>query len=177
MGDLHVLEQPGVAAIALSPLRRQILALLDEPASASELALRMNLTRQKLNYHLTVLARHDLIEVSEVRQRRGFEERLFRRTGPIVLAPDLVERIEADDLSAEAVVAAASDAIRSIGRLGTTGTSHPTATMTTDIRFKSPAAMRKYLEEIAALSARYDTADGVAIRVTLLSHLSEGEAQ
>ena len=173
MSDLTVLEHPETASLALSPLRRQILGLLDEPASATDLASRLGLTRQKLNYHLSLLARHRLVEVVETRQRRGFEERVYQRSGRLVLAPDLVQPFGDPDPSAEAVVAAASDAIRAVGRLSARTTPHPTATLTTDITFAGPGDVRAFLEEVGRLAARFDSSEGVTMRMTLLGHVHE----
>ncbi len=175
---MKVVAAPDAAYAALSPLRRQLLGLLDEPMSASELALELDLTRQRVNYHLGVLANHGLIEVGETRQRRGFVERRFRRAGPTVIAPDLIDSPSAgDDLSADAVVAAASDAIRAIGELEAAGKPHPTATLVTDVRFESPDAHRAFLAGVADLAAKFDegeAAGALAIKVTVLSHVAKG---
>jgi DNA-binding transcriptional ArsR family regulator len=175
---MNVVSAPEVAHAALSPMRRQILAHLDDVASATEVAAALGLPRQKVNYHMTVLEKNGLVELSEVRQRRGFQERRFRRTGTVVVAPDILEEsVPEDDLSAEAVVAAASDAIRTVGRLEATGKPHPTATMTTEVRFATPADHRVFLERVAELAAEFDrgSRDGsLAMKVTLLSHVAKG---
>ena len=174
------MDHPAAAHAALTPIRRQIFRILDEPASATELAARLGLPRQKVHYHITVLERHGLIDLSEVRQRRGFQERRFVRNGSVYLAPDLVEPtrrsgVPTDDMSAEAVVAAASDAIRAIGALGARYEQHPTATLAADITFASPDALFRFLDDVPTLAARYDQGvDGAGLRMhaTLLTHLS-----
>jgi DNA-binding transcriptional ArsR family regulator len=65
------------AGLALAPIRRRILELLDEPSSATRLAERIGMPRQRVNYHLRALERGGLIALVERRQRRGFEERLY----------------------------------------------------------------------------------------------------
>jgi DNA-binding transcriptional ArsR family regulator len=179
--DTTVVEESAVAHAALSPLRLRILRHLDAPASASELARSMEVPRQKLTYHLNVLERHGLVELDEERRRRGFVERRFRRSGSVVLAPDLVEPVpemsDRDALSADAVVAAATDAIRAIGRLApaaaASGASLPTATLTTQIAFATPGDLRSFLADVADLAARYDAGSrpgGRAMTLTVLSH-------
>lgn len=180
-GTVTVLDDAAAAHAALSPLRLQLLQALDEPASASELGSRLALSRQKVGYHLRVLEEHGLIELAEERQRRGFVERRFRRCGTPVLSPDLVEPdaslSPADAMSAQAVVAAAADAVRAIGSLtraaAADGRQLVTATMATDVTFGRPADLRSFLEDVAALAARYDGGEdgaGARYRISVLTH-------
>ena len=182
MSEITLVDQAADAHVALSPLRRQILGRLTEPASAAELAAQLGLPRQKVNYHMSVLERHALIELAEVRQRRGFKERRMVRRGAVVLAPDLLEdgELARDDMSAEAVVAAASDAIRAVGALAGSGSPHPTATLSTDMTFATPADLRRFLDGVATLAARFDAgaeAAGARMRVTLLAHQQPKETR
>lgn len=174
----NLIASADTAFAALSPIRRQILAAIDEPTGATELAERLGLTRQRVNYHLGVLEKHGLVEVAQTRQRRGFVERLFRRIGSMMIAPDLLEPTPArDDLSADAVIAAASDAIRAVGDLESAGQPHPTATLATQVRFKSPGAHQEFLERVAKLAAEFDSAEtdgALAMKVTVLSHVAKG---
>lgn len=176
--SINVVDTPDAALAVLSPLRRRILAELVEPASASRIADALGLARQKVNYHMTILERHGFIELAEERPRRGLTERVFRRVGNTVVVPDIVEATApTDDMSAEAVVAAATDAIRAIGALERGGSAHPTATLTTEVAFASPAAHRQFLEKVAELVAEYDapSSDGaLRFKVTVLSHVTEG---
>lgn len=185
MHTLQVIDESAVAYAALSPLRLAILQALTEPASATELGEKLDLTRQKVNYHLGVLARYKLIEQVDSRQRRGFVERVFQRCGDVVLAPDLVSATlnERDSGAADAVIAAATDAIRAVGILApaaaASGTSLATAALTTDVTFASPSDLRQFLQEVAELASKFSRAatdDGARrMRVTVLSHpLQEG---
>jgi DNA-binding transcriptional ArsR family regulator len=178
--QVTLVDEAPAAHAALSPLRLRILRTLELPASATELAQRLDLTRQKVNYHLGVLEDHGLVEVVAERQRRGFVERVFRRKGNVVLAPDLVEphrRGTRDEMSAEALVAAASDAIRTVGSLSAEaqakGMQLATATMVTELVFRSPAEVTAFLEGVADLAAHFDAggeAEGHRMRVAVLSH-------
>jgi len=71
MLDVEVIENPGAAAAALSPLRGRLLAGLKSPASAAELAAREGLSRQRVNYHLRALESHGLVSVAEERTWGG----------------------------------------------------------------------------------------------------------
>ncbi|WP_415926061.1 hypothetical protein [Streptomyces sp. AK02-04a] len=46
--DVAVIEEPAAAEASLDPIRSRILAALAEPGSATELAVRLGLTRQLL---------------------------------------------------------------------------------------------------------------------------------
>ena len=142
-------------------MRQRVLGELGEPRSASEVAAALGLARQKVAYHFGVLARHGLIELVEERRRRGFVERVFRRAEAVVLAPDLLAR---DLRSRDALVAAASDAIRAAGR------PQPTATLVTDVTFAMPADVTAFLEEVAGVAAKYDQGSGRRLRISVLAH-------
>src|SRR5919107_1215400 len=70
MLDLEVIDDPAAAVVALDPLRARLLAGLAEPASASALAERVDLPRQKVNYNLRILEEHGLVtEVASLVRR------------------------------------------------------------------------------------------------------------
>ena len=66
------------AAASLDPIRARLLAELAEPGSASTLAARVGLTRQKANYHLRALERHKLVELVEERRKGNCTERVLQ---------------------------------------------------------------------------------------------------
>src|SRR5712671_2177014 len=53
--DIAVIEDPAAAEVSLDPVRARLLAELAEPASATMVAARLGLPRQKVNYHLRAL--------------------------------------------------------------------------------------------------------------------------
>jgi hypothetical protein len=55
MIDVAVIEDPAAAEVSLDPIRTRLLAELGEPASATAVAARLGLPRQKVNYHLRTL--------------------------------------------------------------------------------------------------------------------------
>jgi predicted ArsR family transcriptional regulator len=67
MVDLEVIDDPGAAAIAVEPVKSQLLAALASPASAATLATRLGIARQKINYHLRTLEAYGLVQISEER--------------------------------------------------------------------------------------------------------------
>ncbi len=52
MFDVAVIEDPTAAEVSLDPVRARLLAELVEPGSATMLATKVGLPRQKVNYHL-----------------------------------------------------------------------------------------------------------------------------
>src|SRR6266704_348815 len=70
------LDEPDRVLTALSPLRRKLLNRLREPSSATQLAAALGLPRQRVNYHLRTLEAAGLVELVELRQRRGCVERI-----------------------------------------------------------------------------------------------------
>src|SRR6476661_4631613 len=75
MHDVTVIDDPAAAETSLDPIRARLLAELAEPGSASTLAARVGLTRQKANYHLRALERHGLVELVEERRKGNCTER------------------------------------------------------------------------------------------------------
>ena len=80
MPAIEVIERPAAAAVALDPIRARLLSELSRPGSASSLAGRVGLPRQKVNYHLRTLEAHGLVRLVEKRQRRGLTERVVVAT-------------------------------------------------------------------------------------------------
>ncbi len=79
MIEIEVIEDPATATIALDPVRCRLLAEMAEPASATTLAARVGLTRQKVSTTCTLEA-HGLVKVAEERQWGGLTERLMVAT-------------------------------------------------------------------------------------------------
>ena len=91
MHDVTVIEDPAAAAASLDPIRAGLLAELAEPGSASTLAARVGLTRQKTNYHLRALERHGLLELVEERRKGNCTERVLQATAAsYVISPTIL---------------------------------------------------------------------------------------
>src|SRR5262252_11113214 len=93
MFEVTVIEDPAAAEASLDPIRARLLAALVEPGSATMLAARVGLPRQKVNYHLHELERHGLVELVEERRKGNMTERVLRATAssyvisPAALSP------------------------------------------------------------------------------------------
>jgi DNA-binding transcriptional ArsR family regulator len=122
-----LLDRPDRLRVALSPIRRQLLERLREPASATELAAEMSAGRQRLNYHLRELEKAGLVHLVEERQRRGCVERILAaRADAFVVDPAVmggrrplaVSAAAQDRYSAEHLIDAAGSVVRHVARMG-----------------------------------------------------------
>src|SRR5688500_9580455 len=107
--EIQTVTQPERAAALLQhPLRRRILLEARTPASASELARRLNQPRQRLNYHVKQLARHGFLRLESRRRKRNMEERRYVAAArAFVLAPQLLGALGATPESAADAFSAA----------------------------------------------------------------------
>lgn len=168
---MQVVTDSAQLATLLSPLRMRVLEEMKEPESATTLAPRLGVSRQKLNYHLRELEREGFLELAERRQRRGCVERVLKVTSrAFVVNPAMLGAL-ADDpaqardrFSSGYLLAAATHLMRDVAvlrhRAGAVGQKLATFTMETDIRFVSPAAFRSFTEDLASavatLAVKYD---------------------
>jgi DNA-binding transcriptional ArsR family regulator len=190
MFEVAVIEDPAAAAVSLDPMRARLLAELAEPGSATMLAARVGLARQKVNYHLRELERHGLVELVEERRKGNVTERLLRATaGSYVISPAALAAVEPDPsrspdrLSARWLLALAARLVRDVGALvtGAARADQRVATFALDgeVRFASAADRAAFAEElasaVAALVSRYhdETAEGGrAHRIVVAVHPS-----
>src|SRR5688572_30259849 len=124
MHDVEVIEDPASAVVALDPVRSELLACLAQPASASMLAERTGIARQKVNYHLRTLEAHGLVHAVEERKWGGLTERLLVATAAsYVVSPSALGKAAsdpgriADRLSARYLIAIAARVVREVGGL------------------------------------------------------------
>jgi DNA-binding transcriptional ArsR family regulator len=154
-----VIEDPAAAEASLDPKRTRLLAELAEPASATTLAAKVGLPRQKVNYHLRALERHGLIELVEERRKGNVTERVMQATaGSYVISPAALAAVEPDPsrspdrLSARWLLGLAAKLVRDVGALttGATKAGKPVATFALDgeVRFASAADRAAFAEDL-----------------------------
>lgn len=188
MLDVSVIEDPAAAAIALDPVKSRLLAELAKPASAANLATRLGIARQKINYHLRALESHNLVEMVEQRRWGGLTERLYVATAcSYVVSPQALGRVAADPartsdrFSASYVIALAARVVREVGALFRVALRSQkrlaTLSIDTEIRFASPQKRTAFTEELAQtlteLIARYHEGwapGGREFRVVLMAY-------
>ena len=170
---LEVIDDPAAAMAALDPIRSRLLSELGEPASAATLAGRLEMPRQRLNYHLRALEAHGLVEVAEKRQWGGLTERLLVASAAgYLVSPAAMGAAAADPgrsrdvLSAGYLIALAARVVQEVkallGKSEKLDKRLPTLSLDTEIRFRSPADRAAFsaelTEHIARLAARYHDA-------------------
>ena len=190
MLDVAVIEDAGAAGASLDPVRARLLAELAEPGSATTLAAKVGLPRQKVNYHLRALERHGLVELVEERRKGNVTERVLRATaGSFVISPTALAALAPDParapdrLSARWLLALAAKLVRDVGALitGAAKAGKPLATFAIDgeVRFASAADRAAFAEELAravtTLVSRYhdeNAPNGRPHRVVVAVHPS-----
>ncbi|MGI5267909.1 helix-turn-helix domain-containing protein [Nonomuraea sp. CA-218870] len=186
--QMSLMDEPERLRVALTPIRRQLLARLREPASAVQLAAELGQPRQRVGYHLKVLEQQELIELVEERRRRGCVERVMRATAKAFLVdPDVLAspgQIDADFTriadrhAAEHLVEVAAGTVREVTRMAAEadrqGVRLLTFTLEADVRFAEPGDVHRFTDELAEavshLAARYDTSGGRPYRLTAGGH-------
>lgn len=170
MHDIEVITDPAAAVVALDPSRSRLLAELRVPASAAELAGRIGVARQKINYHVRQLEAHGLVEVAESRTWGGLtERRLVATAAGYVISPSALgsagggpERVR-DRLSVSYLIALAARLIRELGELSPVAVRRrsrlPVYGLDTAVRFATPADRAAFAAELTSavtrLAARY----------------------
>src|SRR6266542_2262110 len=165
MLDVAVIVDPAAAEVALDPVRARLLAELAEPGSATTLAARVGLPRQKVNYHLRTLERHGLIQLVEERKKGNVTERFLRAAAiAFVISPLALAAVQPDP--ARWLLALAARLVRDVGELisGAQQARLRVATFALDgeVRFASAADRAAFAEELSnavqALLAKYHDA-------------------
>jgi DNA-binding transcriptional ArsR family regulator len=167
---LAVVSDPEAATALLDPVRQKLLAHLREPDSATGLARRLRLPRQRINYHLRTLERAGLVELVEERRKGNCLERVVRASArAFVISPEALgvlgptPEAAGDRLSSAYLIAAAGRTIRDLAALDTRarkeGKRLATLTLEAEVRFATAASRAAFAEElteaVARLAAKY----------------------
>lgn len=170
MLEVAVIDRPAAAEVSLDPIRQRILAELAVPGSASSLAPRIGLTRQKVNYHLRTLEEHGLVELVEERKRGNMTERIMQASAAsYVISPAAMSALAPDpsrfpdQLSARWLVTLAARIVREVGELiaGATAAGKPLASFAidSDITFATASDRAAFAGELGeslnSLVAKY----------------------
>jgi DNA-binding transcriptional ArsR family regulator len=160
MLEVAVIDDPAAAEVSLDPVRARLLAELSQPGSASTLAARLGLARQKVNYHLRALERHGLVELVEERRKGNVTERVMRATAAsYVISPTALSAVAPDpdrapdQLSAWWLLALAGRLVQELGELiGRASADRrplPSFGIDTEIRFASAADRAAFAAELS----------------------------
>jgi DNA-binding transcriptional ArsR family regulator len=193
--DVEVIDDPATAAVAVKPVRAEILARLAVEGSATSLAHDLGLPRQKVNYHLRLLEDHGLVELIGERPRRGVTERLFVATAAaFVVSPTALGAVAADPrrvrdrLSARFLIALGARLVGEVAALvrgaEAAGKPLPTLSIDTEIRLRSAGDRAAFTAELAdavtELARRYHDEGGRGgrwVRLIVAAHPRPAEEQ
>ncbi len=156
-----VSDRRTAAALLAHPLRARLVALAREPQSATQMAGRLGLSRQGVNYHVRQLARTGLLRrAGQVRKRNLIEQRYQATARAYVLAPEILGPLAAGGHTAEDAFSAArlvglaaeaqADVARAIRESATRGQRLSTLSIAADVRFESPAERQAFTEALQA---------------------------
>jgi DNA-binding transcriptional ArsR family regulator len=159
MLDIAVIEDPATAEVSLDPIRTRILRELAQPGSATQLAVKVGLPRQKVNYHLKALERHGLVELVEERRKGNVTERVLQATAAsYLISPSALASVSpdpqrfADRFSAFWLLALAGRMVQEVGKLiaGAAAARQKLATFAIDgdITFRTAADRAAFAEEL-----------------------------
>ena len=185
MHDVAVIEDPAAAEVSLDPIRSRLLAELARPGSATMLAAKIGLPRQKVNYHLRTLEHHGLIRLVEERRKGNVTERMMQATAAsYVISPAAMAAVAPDPgrapdrLSARWLLALAGRLVRDVGALitGAGQAQQRVATYALDgeIRFATPddraAFAAELTDTVTQLISKYHGETGRKHRIVLAVH-------
>jgi len=179
VSELECIAHSRRAAVLMHPLRLRILSLARQPASATEIAARLRLPRQMVNYHVRELARARFLRRAGQRRKRNMIERRYLATArAYVLSSEILGPLGADARQVQDAFSAAyllaltaqvqSELARAAQEAAAQGKHLSTLSLASELRFESAeqraafsAALRDaVVEVIAKHSSPATLADG-----------------
>jgi DNA-binding transcriptional ArsR family regulator len=167
-GEIHCITDRALAAEVLQPLRLEILLLAREPASASEISQKIGLSRQRVNYHVRILARSGFLRRAGRRRRRNMiEQRYVASARAFLLSPELLGAVGADWRRVEDAASAGyllalncqmgSDLVRVWRESGKTGKEASILSLKSQFRFESSEQRERFTRALEAAVVRVVT--------------------
>jgi len=166
MGNATLLDPESVCAVG-SPFRQQLLDLLSEPDSAAGLARRLDMSRQRIGYHMRELEKAGCIAPAGERPARGLTEKLFRAV-PMAWAHRPAGKttplVSADRYSWASLVRIATHMLADLTwlrrRADEAGKRLATLALSAEVHFDSAAERKAFSEElltaVESVLRRYD---------------------
>jgi DNA-binding transcriptional ArsR family regulator len=166
--EIHCITERAHAAEVLQPLRLEILQLAREPASASEISQKHGLSRQRVNYHVRILARSGFLRRAGRRRRRNMiEQRYVASARAFLLSPELLAGVGADWRRVEDATSAGyllalnsqmgSDLVRVWRDSGKAGKRASTLSLKSQFRFESPEQRERFARALREAVVRVVT--------------------
>ncbi len=158
-GLIEVVSDAERAHTLFHPARLHILQALKEPSSSAALAKKLDLPRQRVNYHLRELENQKLVELKEEKVKGSVKERIYQRKGStFAISPAVFGKmqVEANDIqdkfSSSYQIARASQVIDELHQLqhGANQAQQklPTLSIDVDVRFASAKDRNDFSAEL-----------------------------
>jgi hypothetical protein len=164
MDDISVADLDK-AAVALKPLRVQILAAARQPLSATAIAATLGLPRQVVNYHVRALAKAGFLRRAGRQRKRGLvEQRYVVSARAFLVAPDVLgplyagPRENADRFSIAYVLTLAArmqhEAASAWRRAQQQGKRVPVLALDSELRFDTPQQRARFADALSEAITR-----------------------
>ncbi len=143
----------------LHPLRLRLLSMSREPTSSSDLARRLGLPRQRVNYHVRALERAGFLRpAGRARKRNMVEQRYVASARAYALSPAVLGPVAADwreigDTASADYLLALADQVRAdvetaAGEARADGKPIATLSLKSQFRFESPAQRTEFANAV-----------------------------
>jgi DNA-binding transcriptional ArsR family regulator len=157
--EIETVATSHAAELLLHPLRQDILREARTASSAAEIARRMGMPAQKVNYHVRTLVDAGLLVPAGERRRRNLVEKRYRATArsyvllPHVLGPmSAADTRVADAFSAAHLLQLTTTLQAELGDALAEGREHdvpvPTLSLDAEVRFRSPDQRAAFAQAI-----------------------------
>jgi DNA-binding transcriptional ArsR family regulator len=175
MQDVAYLERLEQAQTLLKPRRIEILRLLAEPRTCTQVAGELGDSPQKVYYHVKRLQEAGLVELVDERRVRGINEGIYRAVaGSYWLSPQLVgtigRRRAQDELSLGYLLDLAEELQADLARLAVTRSELPSLGISGEVRLgpeQRSAFLADLREALQSVMTRYGGEEGPAFRIAL----------
>jgi DNA-binding transcriptional ArsR family regulator len=179
--DVCYLERLDQAAVLLKPGRIEILRLLAEPRSCTDVGTELAQPPQKVYYHVKRMEQAGLVDQVDERRVRGIVEGIYQAAGASYwLSPKLVGAIgprgAQDELSLGFLLSLAEEMQADLGRLASTAGDRPSLGLSGQVMLR-PEDRERFLAELRGvleeLLGRYGGREGIPFRIAFACYPGE----
>lgn len=181
MKEVCYLERIDQAAVLLKPGRIEILRLLAEPRSCTDVGGQLEQPPQKVYYHVKRMEQAGLVDQVDERRVRGIVEGIYQAAGASYwLSPELVGAIgprgAQDELSLGFLLNLAEEMQADLGQLASTPGDRPSLGLSGQVMLR-PEDRQQFLAELRGvledLLSRYGGSAGIPFRIAFACYPRE----
>ena len=156
MDDVLYVDRVDQAAALLKPARVDLLRMMGEPTTCTELARRAEQTPQRIYYHVKALEEAGLVERVEERRVRGIVEGVYRaRARSYWLSPRLVgsigRRQASEEISLGYLISLAEEIQEDVAHLARDRRDEiPSLGLSAHVELADPARREEFMQDVQA---------------------------